>query len=149
MWCFKKITITLAEGLLYFIFKHWNQTWGSFYLFNGKIFWVLWRILWKKKHNYVLKIFEIVFSLSLVSGRHSVMAPMSTSGSGCLLGYKFMDLGSCCGKRSFLFSRIFLFILLELFLCNFIEFLQFRWHQSTRNCLDFYIRGRWVSFSIL
>ena len=40
----------------------------------------------------------MVFSLSLVSGRHSVMAPMSTSGSGCLLGYKFMDLGSCCGK---------------------------------------------------
>ena len=40
----------------------------------------------------------MVFSLSLVSGRHSVMAPMSTSGSGCLLGYNFMDLGSCCGK---------------------------------------------------
>lgn len=38
-----------------------------------------------------------IYQLDSVSGRHSVMAPMSTSGSGCLLGYKFMDLGSCCG----------------------------------------------------
>ena len=52
------------------------------------------------------------YFLFLVSGRHCVMAPMSTSGSGCLLGYKFMDLGSCSGKcaNTFYFHRIFYYL---------------------------------------
>ena len=48
----------------------------------------------KKKNlvDYIIKRHSVFFS---VSGRHSVMAPL-TSGSP-ILAFKFMDLGSCSG----------------------------------------------------
>ena len=39
----------------------------------------------------------ILFHFFIVSGRQSVVAPFLPSGTSVLLGYKFMDLGSCSG----------------------------------------------------
>ena len=74
---------------------------------------------------------------------------MSTSGSGCLLGYKFMDLGSCSGKcaNTFYFHRIFYYYFVTVCLYFNGFYTIYRWYQSTRNCLGFYFRGRWVSLT--
>ena len=69
-----------------------------FFLFcNTSLFQKSLSILLRCK-NTSYKIFLIFFFHSFsVSGRHSVVAPFSPSGTGVLLGYKFMDLGSCSG----------------------------------------------------
>ena len=68
-----------------------------FFSFATKLFQKSLSILLRCK-NTLYRIFQTFFFHSfLVSGRHSVVAPFSPSGTGVLLGYKFMDLGSCSG----------------------------------------------------